>query len=198
MSITLDKKLNAYRVGGDVHFRVTSPLAPFYSPEFLTKEEQEFYMNRGTAAHEAIRLWLQGKLPTITTLHPEIKGMVKAFIDWWRNSGATLVACEMLVSSKEFRVAGRVDIVADMGRYRWIIDVKTGTGSKPKKATAMQTAIYAKAYKETTGYEEHVKRLGLLCRPDGKAKPEPYDDPYDLVAYRTLLSAYAVTRRYAG
>lgn len=194
-AIKLDKAKNLYVMEGSYYTRATSPLSPLFSPEYISQEEQEFYMNRGSAAHDAIGRWLKGHKDSY---HKEIAGMVAAFQEWWANSGAEPVAIEMKVVSKKYLVAGQIDIVADMNKYRWVIDVKTGTASKPKKATAMQTAIYAEAYKETTGYEGHVKRMGLQCRPDGKAKAVEYTDKEDLWAYQTMLSALNVTRRYAG
>lgn len=188
-------------VDGNPHSRVTSPLSELYSPAYISEEERQFYLNRGSASHDVILLYLLGRMPD--KVHVAIIDIVRAFIGWWEKSGATLVAAEMPVASLKYRVAGQIDVVADLPDeqkkvYRTIIDVKTGTGSKPKLATALQTAMYAQAYKETTGYKQHIKRMGVLCRPDGEARPVYYKDRHDLDAYLTLLSAMQVTRRYAG
>jgi|GEM_PF-2397898 len=187
-----------YIIKGRNYERVSTVTKPFYQMDY-TPSDWDFYLNRGTAVHQACHLWLTGGLTDESKLHDEIKPFFLAFLAFWSDIKPELIDSEKYLVSEKYGYAGQADILAYLDKARSVIDLKTGSGNRPKKATAIQTAGYANAWQEMDDDPSHILRMGVLLRGDGTYRTDIYSGlKEDFNAFLTLLSAERLKERYTG
>lgn len=85
-----------------------------------------FYLERGTAVHKAIELHLANDLDERTIDH-----QIAPFLDSFKEFQKTLEFqghhSEQFLYSKKYGYAGCADLIVNVGRDKWLIDVKTNS-----------------------------------------------------------------------
>lgn len=114
---------------------------------------------RGTNVHTVVESYTRydKKLPEFekyinNSLPEDISGYGKAFLKWIGDVSPTIVANEKTVSSDQYKYAGTLDMIADIGterKRRLIVDIKTGKD------------IYPEAYLQLSAYKEALKEKGF-------------------------------------
>jgi len=99
---------------------------------------------------------------------PHINGHVEGYASWLDRFAVAPVLTECSVGNRKHWYAGRFDLIADFGGYRWMLDVKTSKG------VYSDTAIQTDAYRNSEFYvtdddpdtelpmPEGIERLGVL------------------------------------
>jgi hypothetical protein len=106
---------------------------------------------------------------------------VRGYVDWLDAFKVEPVLTERSVGNRAHWYAGRFDLIADMGGYRWLLDVKTS------KNVYGQTAIQCAAYAHAEFYvddddpdtehplPEGIERLGVIHVTEAGTELRPFD-----------------------
>lgn len=124
----------------------------------------------GTATHKACELDALGELDD-DTVHELIAPYLAGFRKWRAESGAVIKETETFVHHPRLRYAGQLDLIAQLGRWGWLIDIKTAAEHSP--IWAIQAAGYLACRHDAAS----LKRAALQLKPDGTYKWHPYDRP---------------------
>ena len=113
--------------------------------------------NRGTNYHAIMVKYLCNELTEveISRLFPETKQMFMRMRKIFDENISDICCIEQALYSDELKIAGRVDLVAKYNGILSIIDHKTSNREKKHswiRSYFYQTALYAKMFKERTGY----------------------------------------------
>lgn len=162
------------RVGNDEADRITSATADY-----------------GQQIHDftAIMDMVMGGFEVMGIPPADMITQLSNYIRWRDTHVENVVEVEMVVYSKRYLYAGRLDRVfrmkGDSGLSVW--DIKTGTLRGISRA---QTAAYSMAYKEMTGKE--IVRRGLIgiSRTTGRVSIKEHNQGGDWGGFLSLLSAY--------
>lgn len=123
---------------------------------------------RGTAVHELAERylnndpdWKKGVMPINLHTFMQLKPILDNRVD-------NIWAQEVPLYSDRFRIAGRVDLIAEMDGELTVIDFKTAR--KPKKSEwidnyRLQASFYAAAFYERT--QVPIRKFAILISPDG-------------------------------
>lgn len=118
--------------------------------EEASKEPRRFKETAGdigTAIHEWIDQWLQGKKPAIPDDEKTRNG-ITAFLRFQKENKIKFTESQRIVYSKKHRFAGFLDAVGKVGNKLVLIDFKSSNNIYPEYA--LQTAGYQIAYEEET------------------------------------------------
>lgn len=143
----------------------------------------EWYAERGHAVHTAIELLNKDTLDW-STVDPQIKGFIDAYLKAKENLKFETLRSEFIVSAPELNLAGTVDELSmfpDIGQA--IVDFKTGA---KKRLWALQTAGYSLAYLKEHG--ELLPRIVLKLSGDGSYERIDYADTHDLIVYTGIIN----------
>jgi hypothetical protein len=156
-------------------------------------EERDAAARRGTEVHTLAQRAVAGE--DLDAICPEeLRGHVESYIEFLDAFDVSPVLIETVIANRKEFYCGTLDLVADMGGERWLIDVKTGR-SGIFGETALQCCAYARAevYIDDAGDEYAMADLGITrtgavhVRADGwDLYPLRYDDDLWLV-WRHLL-----------
>lgn len=133
---------------------------------------------RGTSVHRLAENYLGNEdLPEVM---PHITGMWKHLMPWLHDNITRVIVQEQDVYSQKLKVAGRMDLLADVKDLLSVVDVKSAERFKKREWITdyfIQCTFYACAVYELTGLK--VKQLVLpIVNPDGLqveiAKPTEY------------------------
>jgi hypothetical protein len=127
---------------------------------YMTPEQQEYYMNRGTQIHAACCMVDRGTL-IWEKLDPRIVGHVRAYEKFLHDAQPELLASELEVVSKKYDYMGHLDRVFRIGKGKVVCDLKTGTVDL---ATRLQTIAYRMAYTHPIAT---CNRMGLALHENG-------------------------------
>jgi len=139
---------------------------------------------RGTKVHHMAEDYLnnepvytQGEMPHVVQLWNSLKKSIDGHVD-------NIQAQEVPLYSKDLRLAGRVDLIADYDGVPSIIDFKTSSRHKTREEISnyfMQACAYACMYEERTGIE--INNLVVLMTIEDSMEPrvfiEKKEDWYD-------------------
>lgn len=139
---------------------------------------------RGTKVHHMAEDYLnnklvetQGEMPHVIQLWNSLKKSIDERVD-------NIQAQEVPLYSKDLRLAGRVDLIADYDGVPSIIDFKTSSRVKDREEISnyfMQACAYACMYEERTGIE--INNLVVLMTIENVMEPkifiEKKEDWYD-------------------
>lgn len=84
--------------------------------------------------------------------------MILKFAEFWGTYKPKLVKAEGLVYSKEYKYAGRYDIIAELDNELWLLDIKTS--NTLNRSYDLQIAAYIKAIKEMHNID--IQRAGII------------------------------------
>lgn len=149
----------------------------------------EWYADRGSMAHEAIKLMLLDDLDW-DSLDPEIEPFVRAARDFIADSGWEVVHVEPLLHSEKLWVAGQPDVIMrTRGRHPlWVLpDWKTGAPIPPYE---LQTAGYELIVEDALGLKI-AKRMCVRLQRDGKYRVRGHNSPRDRIAFTGMCHALA-------
>jgi hypothetical protein len=193
--LTFDPIKHKYKWNGVEVPGVTSILKDVGIIDYSNAPEKamEYGKERGTAAHEATRLYDKGELEIVETLElPVWRPYLDAWIAFKKDTGFSFVEIEQPLYSQKYGFAGTVDRVGTMGALA-ILDIKTGVTIPAW--TAIQTAAYEIAYNEGKKVAEKTKkRYGVLLKNDGKYSIKEYKDKTDVAVFLSALSVYNYKR----
>lgn len=148
----------------------------------------------GVAVHDACEL-LDNQDLDMVSLDPALFPYVDAWSRFKYDTGFFMLDNEKAIFSLRHRVAGRPDRVGMMDVLT-VVDIKSTASMNP--ATAVQSGGYKIIYNENRIPAEQIKkRIGVLLKPDGKYKIEPYNDEGDLNVFLSALNVTNWKRRYA-
>ena len=149
----------------------------------------QWYLDRGTAVHEAVRLALQNRLDW-ATVDPRIEGRVRAALKFVADTKMVVLGVEVNVTSMVYRYTGRLDLLGDIDDTRTLVDWKGG----PVETTDMQMAAYADAYNDDHPKAEEVKQaIAIITHDDGTYTSQVYRDLR--TPHREYLAALTLYRR---
>ena len=149
-----------YLIDGDKYDRVTSclPFGAPLTPEIRKKGEL------GTAVHKAVELHEKGTLD-MDSVDDAVRPYLKSYLEAKRFYRFTVIETELTVYSRVLRLAGTVDLVADVPRFGTsLIDLKTGMISPTHP---LQLAIYDVMYRTMNPGVKTSGPFGLYLRQTG-------------------------------
>jgi hypothetical protein len=106
----------------------------------------DFDRDRGTATHEAIRLWLEGSLDR-ASVDPAVAPRLAQFERFYSEARPDIMEVELEVAHSVHRYAGRLDLVAVVAGCWSVIDIK---GPTRAPWHGLQVAAYGHAYYNQT------------------------------------------------
>jgi hypothetical protein len=131
--------------------------------------EIEYYRKRGTAVHLATCLYDQGKLA-------EVDDRLRGYLDAWKEfldcSGFQASLIEHRVHSEQWKYAGTLDRMGQLGGKSTLLDIKSGSIAG---YAALQLSGYRRALSECDGIDTE-RRVAVQLLPDGKFKIKEFMD----------------------
>lgn len=179
--LTFDKLTHAYRWNGQIVPSVTQVIGSAGLSKFHAYMG-DWYIDRGTALHEAAQLWDQDDLDE-DSVDPEIAGHLdayKAFREFAKGDGLEIVEIEQ----PGYHVrgyAGTPDRVILWHGKRGVLDLKTGS---PAPWHALQNAAYLALVPEAT------ERMSLYLQDDGRFTLTYHDDRTDFGVFASALALW--------
>ncbi len=126
---------------------------------------------RGTAVHEALRLWCAGgAIPNLSDYPDETRGYVQAMCDFLVVEQPEVELAERIVGSPQWGYAGRLDLIATVNGIRGCWDLKTGANAGLYREAHTQLAGYCATFPEC-GIEPVEETWVLELREDGSWVP---------------------------
>lgn len=106
--------------------------------------------DRGTAVHEALRIYCQeGHPPKLGDFPEEVRGYVQGLCRWLLVTSPEPILVEQIIGSVEHGFAGRFDLLAKINGETVLVDLKTSGRVYPEHH--LQTAAYTLALEECRG-----------------------------------------------
>lgn len=145
----------------------------------------------GQEVHDytAIMDMVQTGLGIVGNVSPDLQPQLEEYVEWRDTHVEEVIEVELLVVSRVYLYAGRLDRVFIMkgDKLPSVWDIKTGT---LRGISGAQTAAYKHAYSEMTHKE--VGRRGLIgvSRVTGRVSIKEHTDPGDFTGFLSLLYAY--------
>jgi len=97
------------------------------------KETRDTAATRGTSVHDALEVLARDGTPPLLDQYPqEDRGYVQALAKWWLAHRPKALMVEQIVASTSLRVAGRFDLLAEIGGERVLCDLKTSSAVHPE------------------------------------------------------------------
>lgn len=151
-------------------------------PKHFSKEDQEFYLRRGSMIHLATDLYDKDKLDW-ATLDERIVPYIEAWKKFRLEMGGKVLASELPVKNKKYNYQGKLDrIISKCALYPTgllLIDIKT---TAIDIATRLQTMAYMMAQ------NRKAKRGAVALQSDGNYKVQIFeDDASDKVGWIACL-----------
>jgi len=197
-----------YQVNGERYTSVSTAVGVLDKPGIphwavrLTREgkdwlaERDAAAERGTQTHELVARLIQGERASLADLPDDVRAWGQAAYRWLADTEPVREMVETMVCWPKVRLAGRIDLVAQIDGVRTLVDFKTRedwkltkTGAKepPYESNLLQLDLYQGAL-AASGHE--VAERGLIVRlgPDGS-----YDETFaklDPERGRRILDAY--------
>lgn len=194
MNVSFDPEFHRYTLDGRRVPGVTNSIEAVYR-QFDGVESDELVRKRslGLAVHYGTQLYDEGTLD-FSSLHPDVRPGVEAYIELRRVLRFVPVRIESVVASTLYRFAGREDRFGYFESEPAVfvsLDLKFVRKLSP--ATALQTAAYAQAGFETYGVMAS-RRFAAQLGADGKPRIKEYGPPrhsfrQDLAAYLSVLNS---------
>lgn len=151
----------------------------------VPRDKLEYKRMIGRATHRCIELYEAGELD-VESVDPQIVPYLEGWIRLKSAKPFRVLAAEKIVYSMKYRVAGRLDILAELDSDIWLLDAKCTYEMAP--STALQTAGYTLCVNEMGEYKV-TKRAGVQLKPDGSFELYPYTEKSD---ERIFLNAVAL------
>lgn len=151
---------------------------------------------RGTDVHAIAERVVHGEQVDVPD---HLLAHVQGYVDWLDAFKVDPVLTERSVGHRALWYAGRFDLIADMGGWRWMLDVKTSKSVYGE--TAMQTDAYRNAefYVEADAPDVHlpmpegIERLGVVHITAAGTQLYPLDSTG--APFKDFLHAAWIARR---
>ena len=153
-----------------------------------TSRFDEYYRERGSMAHRAIALSLEGDLDR-ESLDPAIAGFVTAAERAVEALGIIPLEIEKCLFSKIFKYGGTLDLYGIRRNTDTMIVVDWKTGNV-EPWVALQLAAYSQLAFEDSPNLKFEERISVRLNSDGKFKVHSFTNPTDRDVF---LAALAVT-----
>lgn len=181
---TFDEATHTYKVNGVVYPGVTEIIGEAGLYGNAARWFDDYSRDRGTAVHDAIRLYLKGTLD-IDHFNLEcepIKGYLESYMRFEADTGFKPFQVEHAMYNHTYKVAGTADLIGPHQGDGSILDIKTSISIHP--AEAIQLA----GYELTWG--ERMKRYSLHLGADGKYRLMPWTDRRDRDIFLAAVAVY--------
>ena len=119
-----------------------------------------------------------------TSFPNPLRGYGKAWLAYKKESGFKPILLEEPIASEELGVAGRPDAIGEDVAGPLVVDYTIGSPGKRKR---LQTAIYERLWKETTGDHRRFRRIEIHLRANGTYVYRPHGNTNDIYAFIGLL-----------
>ena len=190
--VEFDPGPHAYRLNGRAVPSVTQVLQLIEDWSHVDPELLARAATFGNHVHEAVHLFCMGTLHW-PSLDPNLRPYVEQFSRFLAESGADVLASELIVGSQRYGYAGTLDLILSVRRLKrqrtMLCDVKSGL--VPQRTVGPQTAAYAKAAREGFWPEPLLKR-GVVQLGATSYKFRPLDDGSDFDRYLSCLNAWRI------
>ena len=149
---------------------------------------------RGTRVHELGEKVVHG-IP-VETETEEVRQYVETYARWLDRFDVHPIYTECMVAHREYRYAGKFDLVARLGSETWLLDLKTSRGVYGD--TSLQVEAYSRAQfavtpQGTTIDMPRVDRIGVVHITPDEAQLYPLgDDPDRDAAWAEFLAAKVI------
>lgn len=130
--------------------------------ERILKEAAE----EGTKIHEAVEALCKGGIINTEALSDKGKRCVNAFCKWYQDEKPVFIENEIQVYAPDQKFAGTVDIVADIGGERYVIDLKTSNAIHDNYHA--QVAAYVFAY--NLAHPDHPATKAAILHVNSRTK----------------------------
>lgn len=188
--VTLEPETHTYRLpGGEVVPGVTRLLRPLIDLAGIPKDVLEAKADLGRRVHAACHYLSENDLEP-SSVEPDVAPYLAGFERFIVESGARIVANERIVHSQQWGYAGQLDLIADIERVRYLIDIKSCV------AVPMSAGPQTAAYHRALGDPTVTHRAALRLKPDGRYVLEPLNDPNDWSAFLAALTLYRYREAY--
>lgn len=192
--LQFDEATHTYRLDGAALPSVTTVLKEtgfFRHLDAIPERTLEHARQRGTDAHRAIQLYIEGRLDW-STVTDEVYGRVEGFANWCVATGfkPARKGAEVRVYHPNFRYAGTIDAVGAIGKRRVLVDYKTPVAfsKEAKIAARLQMA----AYQECLPNGELLERVALHLPGDGAYSAAIFPAAAQKADFGAFLNALSV------
>lgn len=186
--VTLDQETHTYRTAdGVVVPGVTSILKPLVTLSGIPRDVLERKRDLGQRVHAACHYFSEGDLDE-SSVEPDVAPYLDAFRRFVAESGIRIVANELIVHDPVANYAGQLDLIGDIGRMRWLIDLKSC--AQLPFAVGPQTAAYARAHSVGRQRPPIDCRGALRLQPDRRFRLVPLRDPDDWAVFTACQTLY--------
>lgn len=192
MSVYLDEVRHEYAIDGVRVPSVTQVLQQLHDFSHVPADVLEAKRELGTAVHLACELDDGGDLVE-ESVHASVRPYLDAYRLFKSQKVTEVIAAEQIVHHPAMRYAGKLDLLARIEGYRWVIDFKTPLVIHP--AVGLQTAGYAGALQSAAAGP--LRRAALQLKPDGTYRLHEFRDPNDWPTFVACLTLFRWKEKHA-
>lgn len=185
--LVFDEATHAYTLGETRLTSVTQALAISGLADFSSSWFSDAVKARGTHAHQAIQLDVEGVLD-----YDALDDTTRGSVDGWRaflmETGAEIEFAEQMLCDPEQRIAGRLDYIVTVtepsGRIRrTLLDIKRAL----YPCAAIQLAAYVDMAAALYDHTVLFQRAALVLPGDGSYRLHPFTDSLDRSTWHAVL-----------
>jgi hypothetical protein len=184
-----------------------------YTKQYSEKEYEEFLKDtnkkavqkwkdgadRGTAVHDYIQSYAEGKKPTLSE-DIGIAKLQKSTQDWFNSRVNTVFSVEKLVYNASPMYAGKYDLEAEVGEHgRCLVDYKTGASLNYSQAYPIQLVGYMYAYLNQNSGNPFGRLIVHINRDTGDIEERYYSPKTyvrDLSVWLSIVNIHNYTIDY--
>jgi hypothetical protein len=170
-------------------------------PEFVLERARR----RGSDVHALAHYANEGDLDW-NSVDPGYRGYLDAWLECKRQRCIAPLLCEYRVASRRHRVAGTIDLLAEIEGDGWLLDYATGDpvacGKQLQTAgylgMAMEWASGDPRLADVLGQHKRWRRASVRLMKTGIFRFREYDDQRDYSRFQTLASAWHIRNEFGG
>lgn len=139
------------------------------------QKQRDIAAEIGKAIHAWIESHIKGEEPEMPQ-DPKVLQGVNAFLDWVADNKVKFLWSEKIVYSKKFGYVGTADLGVQIGKKKYLADIKTGNGIYTE--AILQTAAYLEAINEENQWIKNTKEKydGRIIIRISKETEEEYNE----------------------
>lgn len=140
-------------------------------PECVSRENREYYLDRGSKIHLVTELYDRGQLDE-STVDERIKGFLEAWKSFRKQIGGKLLAIEKEVKHRTLGYQGRLDRILGpcaVNKRTAVMDIKTNDAD-------VFTRLQLSGYRMALPRFKKLDRMSVSLFENGKYKVRIYDD----------------------
>jgi len=183
LDITFDAPTHVYRLNGARVPSVTQLLRPLIDLSGIPRDVLEAKRDLGQRIHAACHYLSENDLDP-SSVEADVEPYLDGFARFLRETRARIVANEQIVYSAQWGYAGQLDLIVEIERTRWLLDIKSCV------AVPMSAGPQTAGYHRALGDPAVTRRGALRLTPDGRYVLEPLDDPNDWACFLAALTLH--------